>query len=466
MSRPDVSVASRPATTRRARLSGWGRGPETKAWVASPVDGEEVLTAVMSRPGDRSGPAADAGVIARGSGRSYGDAAQLTNGLVLDMTSLRGHELDPESGVVVAWAGETIGDLLRALVPQGWILPVVPGTQHVTVGGAIASDVHGKNHGAAGTFARHVTSLALLLSSGEVAVLRPAAEDRRFEATVGGMGLTGIILWATIALRRVTGTRLSIETERVGDLDGAFKALLVGDAEYRVAWLDLLGPRAARAARGVVTRARHITGDGGGPPAARLARFGVPPVWPGGLLRPTVVRAVNGRRFAMAPRRAEERPGHFGAEMFPLDAIDFWPRLYGSAGLIQHQFVVPTGKEDVVAQVIERVRHSRVPCFLAVLKRFGPANASPLSFPLDGWTLAMDMPRGASDLPGLVRILDELVANAGGRIYLTKDALLAPDMLRAMYPRLGEWQGVRDSMDPDRRWRSDLGIRTGLVDAS
>src|SRR5450432_2255957 len=138
MSRPDVSVASPPAaTTRRARFSGWGCGPETEAWVASPVDGEEVCTAVMNGSGDRSGPAGDAGVIARGRGRSYGDAAQLTGGLVLDMTSLRGHELDPESGLVNAWAGETIGDLLRALVPQGWILPVVPGTQHVTVGGAI-----------------------------------------------------------------------------------------------------------------------------------------------------------------------------------------------------------------------------------------------------------------------------------------------------------------------------------------
>lgn len=463
MSRPDVPVASRPApTTRRARLSGWGRGPETEAWVASPVDGEEVLTAVMSGAGDRPGPAADAGMIARGQGRSYGDAAQLSNGLVLDMTSLRGHELDPESGLVNARAGETIGDLLRALVPQRWILPVVPGTQHVTVGGAIASDVHGKNHGVAGTFGRHVTSLGLLLSSGEVAVLGPGAEDQRFEATVGGMGLTGVILWATIALRSVTGTRLSIDTERVGDLDGAFDALLRGDADYRIAWLDLLGPRGAR---GVVTRARHITGDGDGPPAATPARLGVPSVWPGGLLRPTVVRAVNARRFAMAPRRAEERPGHFGAEMFPLDAIDSWPRLYGPSGLIQYQFAVPSGKEDVVVQVIERVRQSRVPCFLAVLKPFGPANPSPLSFPLNGWTLAMDMPRGASDLPGLARILDELVADAGGRVYLTKDALLAPDMLRAMYPRLGEWHRVRDSMDPDGRWRSDLGIRTGLVDA-
>jgi decaprenylphospho-beta-D-ribofuranose 2-oxidase len=461
MSRPDVSVVNRPTpSVRRTRLSGWGRGPEAEAWVASPANGEEVLTALMSGPGDRSGRAVYAGVIARGRGRSYGDAAQLSNGLVLDMSSLRGHELDPESGLVVAWAGETIGDLLRALVPQGWILPVVPGTQHVTVGGAIASDVHGKNHRSAGTFARHVTSLALLLSSGEVVVLQPGAVDRRFEATVGGMGLTGVIVWATIALRPVTGTKLSIETERVGGLDGAFDALLVGDAEYRVAWLDLLGPRAAR---GVVTRARHITGDGGGPPAATPARLRVPPVWPGGLLRPAVVRAVNARRFAMAPRRAEERSGHFGAEMFPLDTIDSWPRLYGPSGLVQYQFAVPTGKEDMVAQVIERVRHSRVPCFLAVLKRFGQANASPLSFPLDGWTLAMDMPRGASDLPGLVRILDELVARAGGRVYLTKDALLLPDMLRAMYPRLDEWQRARDSMDPDGRWRSDLGIRTGLV---
>jgi decaprenylphospho-beta-D-ribofuranose 2-oxidase len=461
MSRPDSSVVSRPAPiTRRVRLSGWGRGPEAEAWVASPANGAEVLTMVMGGSGDRLGLAADAGVIARGNGRSYGDAAQLSNGLVLDMSSLRGHELDLESGLVVAWAGETIGDLLRALVPQGWILPVVPGTQHVTVGGAIASDVHGKNHGPAGTFARHVTSLALLLSSGEVVVLGPGAVDQRFEATVGGMGLTGVIVWATIALRPVTGTRLSIDTERVSGLDGAFDALLVGDAEYRVAWLDLLGPRAVR---GVVTRARHITGDGGGPPAATPARLGVPSVWPGGLLRPAVVRAVNARRFAMAPRRAEERSGHFGAEMFPLDAVDSWPRLYGPSGLVQYQFAVPTGKEDVVAQVIERVRHSRVPCFLAVLKRFGHANASPLSFPLDGWTLAMDMPRGASDLPGLVRILDELVARAGGRVYLTKDALLLPDMVRAMYPRLGEWQRVRHSMDPDGRWRSDLGIRTGLV---
>jgi decaprenylphospho-beta-D-ribofuranose 2-oxidase len=464
MLRPDVSVTSRPApTARRARLSGWGRGPETEAWVASPVDGEQVVAAAaIGGPGDGSGPAADAGVIARGRGRSYGDAAQLTNGLVLDMTSVRGHELDPESGIVVAWAGETIGDLLRALVPQGWILPAVPGTQHVTVGGAIASDVHGKNHLAAGTFGRHVTSLALLLASGEVALLRPGAEDRRFEATVGGMGLTGVILWATIALRPVTGTRLSIDTERVGDLDGAFDALLGGDAEYRVAWLDLLGPRVAR---GVVTRARHITGDAGGPPAARPARVGVPSVWPGGLLRPSAVRALNARRFAMAPRRAEARRGDFGAEMFPLDAIDSWPRLYGPGGLIQYQFAVPTGQEDVVGQVIERVRHSRVPCFLAVLKRFGHGNASPLSFPLDGWTLAMDMPRAASDLPGLARILDELVARAGGRVYLTKDALLMPDLVSAMYPRRGEWQRVRDGMDPDGRWRSDLGIRTGLVGA-
>jgi decaprenylphospho-beta-D-ribofuranose 2-oxidase len=414
----------------------------------------------MGDPGDRSGPATDAGVIARGRGRSYGDAAQRSDGLVLDMTLLRGHELDPESGLVVAWSGETIGDLLRALVPQGWILPVVPGTQHVTVGGAIASDVHGKNHDSAGTFARHVTSLALLLSSGEVVVLGPGAEDRRFEATIGGMGLTGVIVWATIALRPITGTRLSIDTERVGGLDGAFDALLAGDAEYRVAWLDLLGPRAAR---GVVTRATHITGDGGGPSAATPARLGVPSGWPGGLLRPAVVRAVNARRFAMAPRRAQERSGHFGAEMFPLDAVDSWPRLYGPSGLIQYQFAVPTGNEDVVAQVIERVRRSGVPCFLAVLKRFGQASASPLSFPLDGWTLAMDMPRGASELLTLVRILDELVARAGGRVYLTKDALLLPDMLRAMYPRLSEWQRVRDTMDPDGRWRSDLGIRTGLV---
>ncbi len=452
----------------RVALTGWGRGPRSPAWLLSPADGDALAAAIAP---DLSGAGAGAGgvgarsgartgAIARGMGRSYGDAAQLTDGLVLDMTRLRGHRLDADAGHVTASAGETVGDLLRALTPRGWTLPVVPGTQHVTVGGAIASDVHGKNHPRQGGFGRHVTALGLLLSTGELVELAPGDADGRFEATVGGMGLTGVIVWATIALRALTTTGLSIDTERARDLDEALLALGRDDAEYRIAWLDLLAPRAAR---GVVTRACHRRDGGSGRPPTPRARFSIPARWPGGVLRPSLVRAFNARRFASAPRHERERPGDFGAEMFPLDALDDWPRLYGPPGLVQYQFAVPTGREAVIEQVVDRVRRSRTPCYLATLKALGPESASPLSFPLAGWTLAMDMPRASPDLPRLVGALDELVSEAGGRVYLTKDALLSPAAAAAMYPRLASWRRTRDAMDPGGLWRSDLALRTGLL---
>ncbi len=450
---PAEAATRRPAApvARPVRLTGWGGGPAVPARLAVPADREDLLAAVA---------AADGAMIARGLGRSYGDAAQLTDGLVLDMTGLGGHALDPETGLVTARAGETIGRLLRSVVPRGWILPVVPGTQHVTVGGAIASDVHGKNHVRAGSFGGHVTALGLLTANGEVLELRPGGADGWFEATIGGMGLTGVILWATIALRPVAGTALDIDSERTSDLGQALGALRAGEAEYRVAWLDLLGPRRVR---GIVTCAGHRSDGVAARPAAVPARVAVPARWPGRLLRPSLIRAFNARRFAMAPRRAVSRPGDFAAEMFPLDAVDAWPRLYGPAGLAQYQFAVPTGREEVIEQVIERVRRSRVPCFLAVLKSLGAQSPAPLSFPLAGWTLALDLPRAAPGLGPLAGGLDRLVAEAGGRVYLTKDSLLTADALQAMYPRLPAWRRVQAEMDPDGRWRSDLAVRTGLV---
>ena len=445
-------------------LSGWGRGPRSAAWRLSPADADALAAAVAVAVecDGRAGGAIRDGAIARGLGRSYGDAAQLTDGLVLDMTRMRGHRLDAEAGSVTAGAGETVGALLRALTPAGWMLPVVPGTQHVTVGGAIASDVHGKNHVLQGGFGRHVTALGLLLSTGELVALAPGDPDGRFEATVGGMGLTGVIVWATVALRALGTTGLSIDTERARELDEVLVALEGDEAEYRIAWLDLLAPGRTR---GVVTRASHRRDGAPSRPLAARPRFAIPARWPGGLLRPALVRAFNARRFAMAPRRELGRPGDYGAEMFPLDAVDDWPRLYGSPGLVQYQFAVPTGRETVIEQVIDRVRRSRTPCYLATLKQLGAQSASPLSFPIAGWTLAMDMPRASPDLARLVSGLDELVAEAGGRVYLTKDALLGAGAVAAMYPRLAQWRRVRDAMDAGGLWRSDLALRTGLVAA-
>jgi decaprenylphospho-beta-D-ribofuranose 2-oxidase len=451
----EPSALSTPAVTpvTEAVLTGWGGGPGVRAAVTRASTPEAARAAVIGGPG--------AG-IARGMGRSYGDAAQLDGGWVLQTRGLDGFDLDAEAGVVRAGAGTTLGRLLGALQPAGWVLPVVPGTQHVSVGGAIACDIHGKNHGAAGTFGAHVTALGLLTADGEVRDLAPGSA--LFEATVGGMGLTGVILWAEIGLRRLPSPLLAVDTDRVADLDAALAALDVPGGPHRVAWLDLLGPGLLR---GVVTRAESAPAEAAldHPAAATTVagRVRLPPRWPGGLLRPEVIRAYNAYRFGRSPREARGELEPFGAHMFPLDALDAWPRLYGPAGFVQYQLVVPRGQETALEQVFVQLRRSAPPCYLAVLKDFGPANAFPLSFPLEGWTLAMDLPRAAPGLGALLDRFDEIVAEAGGRVYLAKDARLRPATLAAMYPRLEEWRAARDEADPEGRWRSDLAVRTGLV---
>jgi decaprenylphospho-beta-D-ribofuranose 2-oxidase len=446
------------------RVCGWGgAGGVTALRVhARSVDGVRGALE-RSRAGD-SGRKGPSGMIARGLGRSYGDAAQLADGVVLDTTQLKGIELDREQGIATAQAGTTIGELLAQLVPAGWVVPVVPGTQHVTVAGAIASDIHGKNHGSVGTFGGHVRAIGLLTAAGEVLELAPGDERGLFDVTIGGMGLTGVILWARFVLRAVSTPLLAVDTDRAATLDEVLELLSAPGGSHRVAWLDLL---CSRPGRGVVTRAEHLPASAA-PPAGRAAatvaaRARVPACWPGGLLRPSTARTFNELWFRRAPVRRRGEVQGFGAHMFPLDVLDAWPRLYGRAGFLQYQLVVPLGQERVLQAVIDHLRRERVPCYLAVLKDFGPANQAPLSFPIAGWTLALDLPRSAPDLYPALERCDALVAEAGGRVYLTKDARLRPETVRAMYPRLDEWRAVRDRADPERVWRSDLALRTGLV---
>jgi decaprenylphospho-beta-D-ribofuranose 2-oxidase len=441
--------------TSPAALTGWGGGPPTSVWRWRPADPDALRAGLASR----ATPAA--GVIARGLGRSYGDAALRRDGLVVETRHLRQLALDAQTGVVTAGAGVTIGELLSATTRTGWIVPVVPGTQHVTVGGAIASDIHGKNHGSAGTFARHVRALGLLTARGEIRELQ--AGDRAFNATVGGMGLTGVVVWARIALRRVASPMLSVDTDRTVSLDGALELLSSPGGEHRVAWLDLLSRPEPR---GVVTRAHHV--DTGtvpltGEEATRKVRLTVPRGWPAGLLSRKTVRAFNEVRFYRSPHHERGRLEAFGIHMFPLDGVNAWPRLYGPQGLLQYQFAVPRGAEPAIRQVLKQLARADVPCFLAVLKDFGPAGAGLLSFPMVGWTLALDIPRAAPGLDPALERCDEVVAEAGGRVYLTKDARLRASTARAMYPRLAEWRTIRDELDPERVWCSDLGLRTGLV---
>jgi decaprenylphospho-beta-D-ribofuranose 2-oxidase len=414
------------------------------------------------------------GVIARGLGRSYGDAAQNAGGVVLDMTALNSRiDLDPASGTVTCDAGVSFDALLRVVLPAGWFVPVTPGTRQVTLGGAVAADVHGKNHHRDGSIGRYVRSLDLLTGDGGVHTIGPNTSPELFWATTGGMGLTGVILRVTLQLVAVESSWMLVDTERAADLDAVLAGLRAADLRfpYTVAWVDCLA-RGRSLGRGVLTSGRHAPVDALPKRARSHPRaFGgglgdllpsLPSVFPRGLMRRESALAFNELWFRKAPRRRAAQPQRIGAFFHPLDAIGDWNRLYGPRGLLQYQFVVPDSAESLLESVISRLAITGTPGLLAVLKRFGAANPGPLSFPTSGWTLAIDLPAGAPGLAELLDSFDDQVATAGGRVYLAKDARLRPELLTAMYPRLDEWREVRAKADPHDVFRSDLSRRLSL----
>lgn len=452
-----------PHLPERRLLSGWGRATPTAATVLRPSDPEQVAQ-VFADPPAR-------GVLARGLGRAYGDAAQSAGGLVLDTTALAPHfHLDPESGIVTCSTGLSLEALLRLLVPRGWFVPVTPGTRQITVAGAIAADVHGKNHHVDGSFGNWLRWIDLVTPDGQLRRVSPSQQNGRdqdsalFWATVGGMGLTGVIVAAAFRCLPIAGGSMLVDTERTGSLDETLALLNATDEDHRysVAWIDLLA-----GGRSVLTRGEHAR-DGLPERFEPRALLSAPPWSPPGLLNRHTVRAFNEFWFRKAPRlrRGERQP--ISGFFHPLDAVTNWNRLYGPHGLVQYQFVLPFGSEDTLRWVLARMEAESVPSFLSVLKRFGPGNDAPLSFPIPGWTLTLDIPLGsrAARLIGLLRSFDAAIADAGGRVYLAKDATLAPELLPAMYPRLGEFAAVRARVDPDGIMRSDLSRRLALDQVS
>lgn len=440
----------------RASLSGWGRTAAATCDVRSPLDEAGVVALLDS--GEK--------LVARGLGRSYGDAAQLSGGIVVDVRGLDHVGPIADDGVVTVGAGVSFDDLLRVAMPAGWFVPVTPGTRHVTLGGAVGADVHGKNHHQDGSFARHVLSLRLATPQG-VEDVAPATDPTLFWGTMGAMGLTGVVTSLSLRLIPLTSDQVLVDTERFEDLDALMSAMDEGDSAFRysVAWVDCASP-GRRAGRGVLTRANHASaaiGDADRRRAPSASRVSVPLVAPPGLLSPRSVRAFNEAWFRSAPRRATEKPTSVTRFFHPLDGLGHWNRLYGPRGFVQYQFCVPDTGTETVREAIERLSRSGVASFLAVLKRFGPANPAPLSFPLAGWTLALDLPVGDPSLPTLLDRLDETVAAVGGRVYLAKDARLRPELVRAMYPRLEELLEVKSRVDPRGQLTSDLARRLDLV---
>jgi decaprenylphospho-beta-D-ribofuranose 2-oxidase len=442
-------------------LRGWGGTSPSVATVHAAGEDDELVRLVTD-----AGPR---GVLGRGLGRSYGDAAQNGGGVVVDMTARQSVlSINTQTALVEVEAGVSLDQLMRLLLPLGLFVPVSPGTRQVTVGGAIAADIHGKNHHVDGSFGRHVVSMDLLCADGTIQTLTP--ESELFWATVGGMGLTGLVLRATLRMKKVESAYCLVDTERCVNLDDLLARMTEGDHRYTysVAWIDCLASGASLG-RSVLTRGWPATLEqlprklrdhalDFHPKQVAVA----PPVFPSGMLNRATVAAFNEVWFRKAPRERRGEVQSIAAFFHPLDAVSSWNRIYGPKGFLQYQFVVPFGAEDTLRRCIEMLSDAGQASFLAVLKRFGAQGDGHLSFPTPGWTLALDIPLGAPILGSLLDRLDAEVIAAGGREYLAKDSRLSASEIAPMYPRLDEWRAIRKAVDPDGVFTSDLARRLGL----
>lgn len=440
-------------------IAGWGNYPRLACDVRYPQSPRELARALNGQP-----------AIARGLGRSYGDPALNDRGVVLDVTGLdRFLAFDDATGALTCEAGASLEQIIETFAPRGFFPAITPGTKFVTVGGCIANDVHGKAHHVDGCFSRCVDSMDLLLASGEVVTVSREQDAPLFWATVGGLGLTGVILRATLRLRPVETTYFRQRAIVVRDLDEMLAAIAENDAKfpYSVAWIDPLAT-GRDLGRGVLTVGDHASrADLPRRLRGEPLRVSPPPMvkvpfdLPNFALNPVTLRGLNVLFGQILSRGAEL--AHYEKFFYPLDMVDDWNRGYGSRGFTQYQFVIPL--EDGprrMREILETIATSGQLPFLNVLKRFGVANEAPLSFPFEGYTFAIDFPIG-DGLAELCASLDRMVLDAGGRVYLGKDAFLDASSMPAMYPRLDEWRAVKSRVDPEQRFRSHLSDRVGLT---
>lgn len=462
-----MSAQGLPADVRwrSVELSGWGRHPVEACAVYRPERIDELAEIVAHAP--------QGTLIPRGLGRSYGDAALNGAGAVVLSERLDSMlAFDPAEGILTCEAAVSLAEILETFLPRGFFFPVTPGTKFVTIGGAIAADVHGKNHHRSGSMAESVLDFQLLTSRGEVLTCSRDQNADAFWATLGGMGLTGIVLQARLRLLRVPTAYMRVEYERAPDLDAALDRCIRTDEDYGygVAWIDCLATGNSLG-RSVLMRANHAACDELPEPARsqplhqpRRIEPAVPFTLPNRTLNRASVKLFNEAYFRAQKDRHEvvDCSRYF----YPLDSVRNWSRIYGRRGMIQYQLVLPTeaAREGLVS-VLEAVSSSGCPCFLAVLKSFGDASGGLLSFPRPGFTLAMDLPHLGARVLDLVDKLDEIVLRHGGRVYLAKDSTLRPDRLAAMYPELARFREVKTRLDPANRFVSSQAQRLEICPA-
>lgn len=432
-------------------LSGWGCFPRVGCRLHEPSSEHEIRSILTGQ----------SSLIARGNGRAYGDAALNPEATLAMRRFDRILTFDEREGRIVCEGGALLSDVVAHVARRGWLPPVLPGTAHVSIGGMIAADVHGKNHPQAGSFAGHVGWLDLMVSDGTILRCSPAERHELFEATLGGMGLTGIVLRAAFKLMRIESAWMLERTIRCETLEETFAAFEANrHVSYAVAWIDCLSGR--QPGRSLLRFGEHAPLGQTSAQRAGIRLTGrLQAPWGLGtfFLNRSAVSAVNNWYFSRA--KAETRLVPFEKFFFPLDRLSNWNQLYGRRGLVQYQFAVPSNAaRHVIGATLDQSAKAGLSPFLAVLKRFG-AGRRMLSFPIPGYTLALDFPV----TEGTVSMLsgwDRMVAEAGGRIYLAKDALSEPALIARSYPGLPAFLAVRNEIDPRRRLSSLLSRRIGL----
>jgi FAD/FMN-containing dehydrogenase len=445
------------------RLSGWGRFPVERCNVYRP-ESRRQLAAILESGAQPS-------FVSYGLGRSYGDAALNGQGGVVCHTRLnRFLAFDAQSGVLECEAGVSLAEILLYFLPRGFFLPVTPGTKFVTIGGALAADVHGKNHHQDGTLGNFLLDFKLLTPTGEKLSCSPNSNPDIFWATLGGMGLTGIILSARIKLRPVESVYVLVDYQRAENLEDALGKMTESDVRYQysVAWIDCLatGGHMGRAVlmRGNHARANELSASIRNRLAQpSLHRWTLPFDLPSLALNSLTVGAFNAFYYAVH-RNAASQVVDLEKFFYPLDAVHHWNRLYGRRGFVQYQVALPLdGGLEGLKDVLTRLARSRRASFLAVLKRFGEPNPGLLSFPIEGYTLALDLPVASGVVP-LLHELDRVVLNYGGRIYLAKDALMSSQTFAAMYPKLEQFRAIKSRLDPHGVLSSSMARRLSIVE--
>lgn len=404
-------------------------------------------------------PAVETGksMLPYGNGRSYGDSCLNTGGVLIDCRHIdRFISFDPESGILRCEAGVLLADILDMAVPRGWFLPVSPGTRLVTVGGAIANDVHGKNHHRAGTFGCHVRSFELLRSNGERLLCTPAENTDYFQATIGGLGLTGLVTWAEIQLRPIANAYIDQEVIRFHNLTEFFRLSEASDEkfEYTVAWIDCLA-KDVSLGRGLFMRGNHAAEIARTEPKAPREGPSIPFAPPLSLVNQLSLRAFNALYYHKQRGDDANRQVHYRPFFYPLDAIGNWNRIYGPKGFYQYQCVLPMeGGEAGMTEILRKIAAAGMGSFLAVLKIFGDRPSPGLmSFPRSGVTLALDFPNSGGKVRGLLDQLDAITSAHGGAVYPAKDARMSADLFRQAYPRLAEFSKYVDPAFSSSFWR-------------